>query len=60
MCLLKEVEKFNEKESQQSGGLLAWLGGIAMDEPNESVVSVDSNASVDELWNKLFTYEQSK
>lgn len=60
VCLLKEVEKFNTVEKQQGGGLFAWIGGIAMDELKEPAVAIDTNTSVDELWNRLFKYEQSK
>lgn len=54
------MEKFNTVEKQQGGGLFAWIGGIAMDELKEPVVAIDTNTSVDELWNRLFKYEQSK
>lgn len=57
--MLKEVEKFGEKD-KSSGGLFAWIGGIAMDEPKEPIIAVDSKETVDELWNRLFDYEQSK
>lgn len=60
MCLLKEVDKYNERDNRPSGGLFAWIGGIAMDELPEPAVSVRADASVDELWNKLFAYEQSR
>ena len=58
--MLKEVEKFSEKEKQSSSGLFAWLGGIAMDDSNEPIIPIETKETVDELWNRLFDYEQSK
>lgn len=60
VCLLKEVEKYSEKERQSSGGLFTWLGGIAMDDSNEPIIPIETKETVDELWNRLFDYEQSK
>lgn len=57
MCVLKEVEKFEERSEQNS--LLTWLGGIAMGEEVQETKREDSRESVAELWNKLFQYEQS-
>ncbi|CBK21159.2 uncharacterized protein [Blastocystis hominis] len=57
VCVLKEVEKFEERKEQSS--LLSWLGGIAMSEEVKETKKEDSKESVTELWNKLFQYEQS-
>lgn len=57
MCVLKEVEKFEERSEQSS--LLSWLGGIALGEEVKETKREDSRESVAELWNKLFQYEQS-
>ena len=58
VCVLKEVEKYNESESG-GGGLFAWLGGIGMNEEPERV-SVQPDATVEELWRRLLQYEQSR
>lgn len=58
VCVLKEVEKYNESESGD-GGLFAWLGGIGMSEEPEKVI-VQPDATVEELWRRLLQYEQSR
>lgn len=58
VCVLKEVEKYNENESG-GGGLFTWLGGIGMNEEPEKV-SVQPDATVEELWRRLLQYEQSR
>ena len=50
------MDKYNERKSQQ-GGFFSWLGGISIVEEVTTQPALNENASVDELWNRLFQYE---
>ena len=61
--MMNNVFVFSEKlinttsTSHSKVVFFSWLGGISIVEEVTTQPTLDENASVDELWNRLFQYE---